>query len=183
MGLLDFMAEVYQVSSNMRDLKGVDYDVSCTHAELFEISTVWKGTARMYGAGNHIQTIPANYSTTINVPTEKGIVQRDDLRKSMKQWLSKTFFAGNVIPRGCIVLNEAENCLSCEGFAKDNAGKWLVTNSAASATRFISFKIFLSLNGNEIDHDELYRLFYENNKIGVGVNDVEIIYPSRTGLW
>lgn len=162
MGLLDTILEV----ANMFIDNDRKFKVSCTTAEVFEIGTQWKGTARIHVAGEHIETINVHYETTITLPykdDDAHYTRRGLLRKQFREWAGNTFSADGKIAKENVVLNPSENCLSVEGFTRRFGSKWLIVDNASDASHFCSYKVFLTdaQNNSKVGHDELDELFME----------------------
>ena len=138
-----------------------------TNVEIFETGEHWEGTARVHGAGKHIKTQAVSYQTTIAYPNKDDnarYTRRGMLRKDLREWLAKNFSSLSSIPKEAVVLNPSESCLSFEGFAKKENGKWMVTPNAYNATNFVSYKLFVyEKEGHKaVGHDELSYPFKED---------------------
>lgn len=160
MGFLDTILEV----ANMFIDNDRKFNVSCKTLEVFEIGTQWKGTARVHGAGEHVETISVSYETTITLPYEDNdsrYTRRGLLRKQLRDWAGNTFSNDNNITKENVVLNPSENCLSIEGFAKRVGNTWKLVDDSYNATNFCSYKLFLTdaQNGSKVGHEELKELF------------------------
>lgn len=160
MGFLDFLAGVAHVADTLSD-HNTYFQVNCNTLEIFEIGTTWKGTARVHGAGNHIRTEKVDYSTTITMPPEdsQDYTRRGSLRKELREWCGKTFANKSTVTKETIVLNEGENCLSCEGFIKKVNGKWVLTNNPNEAEYFGAYKLYLTKEGKDVGYEDLEYLF------------------------
>ena len=118
MGFLKFLGEL---AKDFLEPSGTKYNVECKSFELFEIGTVWRGTARVHGAGAHVETVSVNVTTTVFLPdhsdnskyTERGLLRRD-----LREWAGKEFALSGEISRDMVILNDGENCLSVEGYVK-----------------------------------------------------------------
>lgn len=157
MGFMDFLVGVMDVLTD----HDTHFKVSCDTLEIFEIGTTWKGTARVHGAGNHIRTEHVDFSTTVTMPDEDDYnrTRRSILRDRLRKWASETLANGTTLPKEAIVLNESENCLSCEGFVKQVGKKWVITTSMREAKYYGAYKLFLSKNGEELGYEELEYFF------------------------
>ena len=163
MSFFDVLLGIASVADALSGPSGKKYDVTCDSFELFEKGTSWKGTARVQGAGAHVETINVNFSTTLFLPdhsdnsryTERGL-----LRKDLREWAGKEFAQSQTISKDMIVLNDGENCLSIEGFVKKVNGKWVLVNDAGRGTHYGAYKLcFAEKGGSVIGHDELFYLF------------------------
>ncbi len=161
MGLLDFLLEVADVLTSE---SGKKYTASCETFELFEIGTTWRGTARIHGAGNHLETIKMNISNSLTLPDEGTVdhTPRGLLRRDFLKWASENFAYSGNIAKDMIILNEGENCLSVEGYVKKRSDSWKLVSSSADATHYGAFKVYLyDKNGAMVGHTELSHLFLE----------------------
>lgn len=160
MGFLDFLLGAAEVIDAFTD-HDTHFKVTCDTLELFEIGTSWKGTARVHGAGTHVRTQTVNYTTTVTMPYEDNYnrTKRSILRDRLRDWASKTFADGVMLPKEAIVLNESENCLSCEGFVKQVGGQWIITTSVRDATYYGAYKLFLTKGTENVGYEELEYLF------------------------
>ena len=163
MGFLEFLGGAAMVLDALSGPSGKKYDVECESFELFEKGTTWRGTARVHGAGEHLETIKVNASTTLFLPdhtdsskyTERGL-----LRKDLREWAGEEFALLKVISKDMVVLNEGENCLSIEGFVKKVDGKWKIVNDAGKGTHYGAYKLcFTERNGDAVGYEELHYLF------------------------
>ena len=163
MGLFDFL---FEVAGAVDELKGTKrYTAKCETFELFEIGSTWRGTARVKGPGNHIETIDMNISKELELPYE-GTYQytpRGLLRKSFRKWIGENFAYSGNIAKEMVMLNDDESCLSVDGYVKKVGGKWKLLNSSSGATNYGSFKVFVyDRNGDIVGHEELSYLFLED---------------------
>ena len=160
MGFLDFLLLAADVVDTFTD-HDTHFKITCDTLELFEIGTTWKGTARIHGAGAHIQTQTVSYITTVTMPNEDDYnrTKRSILRDRLRKWASETFADGDMLPKEAIVLNETENCLSCEGFVKQIGNKWIITTNIRDAKYYGSYKLFVERSGESIGYEELEYLF------------------------
>lgn len=160
MGFLDFLFGAAEVIDAFTD-HDTHFNVTCDTLELFEIGTSWKGTARVHGAGSHVRTQAVNYTTTVTMPYEDNYnrTKRSILRDQLRNWASKTFADGFTLPKEAIVLNESENCLSCEGFLKQVGSKWVITTNMREATYYGAYKLFLTKGTESVGYEELEYLF------------------------
>ena len=163
MGFFDFLLDVATVVDAFAD-KDTHYHVNCNTLEIFKIGTTWKGTARVHGAGEHLRTEKVNYSTTVTMPEEDSChyTRRGLLRKDLREWCGKTFANKSTVTKETIILNDGENCLSCEGFLKRAGEKWILTNNSLDAEYYGAFKLYLTKEGKDIGHEELEYLFIED---------------------
>jgi len=177
MGFLDFLAGAVEVADTLID-KSEYYYVQCDTVEVFELGEIWQGTARIHGAGKHISTDRASYSNTFMLYDGQD---REGMRDKFRKWLADTFSSEYSAPDEALVLNSSENCLSFEGFAKKDSGKWMITSSYQSASNYVSYKLFVykqkkknSLDGKTIlGRKELSYLFMDATKIRVSVEEFE----------
>lgn len=160
MGLLDVLFVAADIIDMFSD-HDTHFEVTCDTLELFEIGTSWKGTARVHGAGAHVCTQSVNYSTTVSMPNEDdhNRTKRGILRDQLRNWASKTFAGGVSLPKEAIVLNESENCLSCEGFVKQVGNQWVITPNMHGAKYYGAYKLFLAKGTEAVGHEELEYLF------------------------
>ena len=113
MAFLELLGLVADIISAFSD-HDTHFDVTCDTLELFEISSSWRGTARISGAGNHIRTESVSFSTKVSMPdeNESNHTKRDILRERLQKWASESFADAGTLPKDAIVLNSSENCLS-----------------------------------------------------------------------
>ena len=149
MGFLDFLDAITDDNTY--------FNVECTTLEIFEIGTTWKGTARVHGAGNHIETKKVSYQTRVAMPSEDSgnYTRRGWLRKDLRKWAGKTFGTGSELPRESIVLNTTENCLSCEGYAKKVGDTYVLTTKESEAQYYLAYKLNIYKDGNQLGHEDL----------------------------
>ena len=157
------MGDVATVLDAISGPSGTKYNVECESFELFEIGTSWRGTARVHGAGEHLQTMKVNASTTVFLPRNDDnsyYTPRGLLRKELREWAGREFALSGTISKDMIVLNDGENCLSIEGYVKKHNGSWKLVNGPGNGTHYGSYKLCISeVGGAEIGHEELYQLF------------------------
>ena len=160
MGFMDFVLAALNVADMFAD-HDTHFEVTCDTLEIFEIGTSWRGTARVHGAGAHLRTESVDYTTRLTMPEEDDYnrTRRSILRDRLLKWASDTFADGAALPKEAIVLNESENCISCEGFAKQVGGRWVITTSMRDAKCYCSYKLFLETGGKSVGYEELHRLF------------------------
>lgn len=160
MGFFDFLGDVVDAIDELTD-NDTHYRVNCKVLELFEIGTTWKGTARVHGAGAHFNTIDVDYTTTITMPAEEShdYTRRGLLRKDLREWCGRTFANKSTVTKETIILNESEDCLSCEGFVKKIGDKWILTNNSHEAEYYGAYKLYLTQNGKDVGHEDLDYLF------------------------
>lgn len=160
MGFLDFLLAAVDIVDTFTD-HDTHFHVTCNTLELFEVGTSWKGTARVHGAGAHVRTETVDYSTTVTMPEEDNYnrTKRSILRDRLRDWASKTFAEGRTLPKEAIVLNESENCLSCEGFVKQVGNRWVITTSMYDAKYYGAYKLFLTKGTESVGYEELEYLF------------------------
>lgn len=160
MGLLDFLFVVADTIDTFSD-HDTHFKVTCDTLELFEIGTSWQGTARVHGAGSHIRTQAVSYATTVTMPHEDDHdrTKRSILRDRLRKWASETFADGSMLPKEAIVLNDSENCLSCEGFVKQVGNQWIITTNMQDAKYYGAYKLFLKKSGETVGYEELAYLF------------------------
>lgn len=160
MGFLDFLLGAAEVIDAFTD-HDTHFKVTCDTLELFEIGTSWKGTARVHGAGAHIRTEAVNYTTTVTMPNEDDYnrTKRNILRDRLRKWASETFANGLTLPKESIVLNDSENCLSCEGFVKQISNRWVITTNMGDAQYYGAYKLFFEKSGESLGYEELDYLF------------------------
>jgi len=160
MGFLDVLFAAADIVSTLTD-NDTHFNVSCDTLELFEIGTSWRGTARVHGAGAHVRSQSVDFSTTVTMPSEDDYnrTRRSILRDRMLKWASETFSASGSLPKEAIVLNESENCLSCEGYVKKVGNRWLITSSMKDAEYYGAYKLYLEKGGESIGYEELEYLF------------------------
>ncbi len=163
MGLFDILLGVAEVVDALSD-NDTHFDVHCSTLELFEIGTTWNGTARVHGAGNHIRTEKVNYSTTVTMPKEdtNKNTRRGLLRKELREWCGETFANKSTVTKETIVLNDSENCLSCEGYVKKVDVKWILTNSPHNAECYGAYKLYFTKKGEAVGYEDLKYLFMED---------------------
>lgn len=172
MGFLDFLVGAATIVDAVSGFSDTRYNVECKTFELFEIGTTWRGTARVHGAGNHLETIKMNTSTTITKPHNSD-APRSLMRDELRNWAGKNFAYSGSISKDMIVINEGENCISIDGYVKKINGQWKLVNSPANATNFGSFKLYVSeSNGKEIGYEELVYLFKEATTARISSVDV-----------
>lgn len=162
MGFLDFLLLAADVVDTFSD-HDTHFEVVCDTLELFEIGTSWRGTARVHGAGNHVQTQTVNYTTTVTMPDEDDYnrTKRSILRDRLRKWASDTFADGLMLPKEAIVLNDTENCLSCEGFVRKSGNRWVITTNVRNAQYYGAYKLFIKKGSGHVGHEELAYLFTE----------------------
>lgn len=160
MGFLDFLGEVAMVVDALSD-NDTHFNVTCNTLEIFEIGTTWKGTARVHGAGEHVRTEKVNYSTTVTMPEEDShdYTRRGLLRKELREWCGKTFANKSTVTKETIVLNDGENCLTCEGFIRKVGDKWVLTNNSHEAEYYGAYKLYITKEGKDVGHKDLEYLF------------------------
>ena len=158
MGLLDILFGVAEIVDTLSD-KDTYFEIKCSHLEIFKLETKWKGTAKIFEAGEHLQTEKVDFSTKISMPYESPshATKRDVLRENLLNWLSDTFANGQRLPKDCIVLNPQENCLSYETFAKKNGEDYMITFDSNEAEYYLSFKLDVfketkALNFEDLDY-------------------------------
>lgn len=163
MGLFDVLLGVAEVIDALSD-NDTHFDVHCKTLELFEIGTTWKGTARVHGAGKHIRTEKVDYSTTVTMPEEDTAkyTRRGLLRKELREWCGEMFANKSTVTKETIILNDGENCLSCEGYIKNVDGKWLLTDSPHNAEYYGAYKLYLVKAGEDVGYEDLKYLFIED---------------------
>lgn len=174
MGFLDVLFGVAEIVDALSD--NSDYfRVTCSTLEVFEIGTTWKGTARVSGAGEHIETKKVWYSTKLEMPKEGNskYTRRGILRKNLYSWVSETFANGVSMPKEAIVLNDSENCLSCEGFAKKVDDKYVITNNQSNAQFYVAYKLNVSKDSNTLGHEDLRYYFKAETTARVTSVDVK----------
>lgn len=163
MDIFNFLGSAAMFLDALSGPSGKKYDVSCESFELFEKGTTWRGTARVHGAGAHLETIMVNANTTLFLPDRSDNSQytpRGLLRKSLREWAGQQFAFLGTISKDMVVLNEGENCLSIEGFVKKVNDKWKLVNDAGKGTHYGAYKLCLTeKNGSVIGYEELYHLF------------------------
>lgn len=176
MGFLDFLFAAATVIDAFSD-NDEHFSVTCDVVEVFKIGEQWQGTARVHGAGAHVSTEHVSYNTEITLPKEgnSNYTPRGLLRKSLRDWLGKTFSTEKSIPKDAIVLNPTENCLSFEGFAKKQSGKWMMVSNYSSATNYVSYKlvVYNKTKKAAVGHDELFELFKADTIARVSRVDVK----------
>ena len=160
MGFLDFLGDVATIVDAITD-NNTHYHVTCKTLEIFEIGSSWKGTARVHGAGEHVRTEHVDFSTTVTMPEKDShdYTRRGLLRKDLREWCGRTFANKSTVTKETIVLNNSEDCLSCEGFIKKVGSKWIITTNSREAEYYGAFKLFLTQNGQDVGHEELDYLF------------------------
>ena len=160
MGFFDFLLEVASVASAFAD-HDTHFQVTCDTLEIFKIGNNWKGTARVHGAGEYVRTEMVNYSTTITMPAEESqnYTRRGLLRKSLREWCGKTFANKSTVSKETIVLNNGENCLSCEGFIKKVNGKWIITTNSKDAEYYGAYKLYFTKEGEDVGYEDLEYYF------------------------
>lgn len=156
MGFLDVLAAAAEIYSAFSD-NSTHFKLECSSLEIFEIGTIWQGTARTHGAGNHIETKKVSFETELIMPSENESQRtcRDILRDNLLKWASETFAYGKKLPKEAIVLNNNENCLSCEGFIKQEGSKWVITTNINEAKYYGAYKLFISKKGENLGHEDL----------------------------
>lgn len=163
MGFLDFLVAAAEVVDLFSGNGGSKYSVKCECLELFEIGTTWKGTARIHGAGKHLETIKMNDSTTLVLPNkddDSRYTPRGLLRKDLREWVGKMYALCGSISKEMVVLNDGENCLTIEGFVKKIDGNWKLVNTSSDATHFGAYKLNVVDNENKpVGHEDLKYLF------------------------
>lgn len=149
MGFLDFLT----VAAGVVDILSgkPKYTITCEILELFEAGTTWVGTARVHGAGRHLSTEHVNFSTSFE---DNG---PEDAREKVRKWAEDSFANGGSLPKGKIILNEYEDCLSCDGFVKKVNGKW--TMQKQPTNHYASFKLYVTRENKALGYDELKRVF------------------------
>lgn len=162
MGLLDILAGVATVVDAFSD-HNTYFNVKCENLEIFEIGSQWKGTARVYGAGEHIKTVPVNYDTVISMPAEESsrYTRRGELRRQLREWVSKNFTESINLPKEFLVLNDSENCLSFEGYAKKVDSDYYITLSSTEAQYYVSYKLNIFQDSKMLGHKDLSYYFIE----------------------
>ncbi len=162
MGFFDILLGAASIIDALSD-SGEHFSVTCNTVEVFKIGDHWQGTARIHGAGEHVSTEHVSYNTVITLPKEgnSNYTPRGLLRKSLREWLGENFSTEKSIPKDAIVLNPSENCLSFEGFAKKQAGRWMMVPDYSSATNYVAYKLTLRNKDKNtaVGHDELFELF------------------------
>lgn len=160
MGFWDLLLGAAEIIDAFTD-HDTHFKVTCNTLELFEVGTSWKGTARIHGAGAHVRTETVDYSTTVTMPEEDNYnrTKRSILRDQLRKWASKTFADGSTLPKEAIVLNDAENCLSCEGFVKHVGDQWIITTNMKEAQYYGAYKLFFEKGGECVGYEELEYLF------------------------
>lgn len=160
MGLFDFLSDVVDVLDELTD-NDTHYRVSCDTLEIFEIGTTWKGTARVHGAGEHVRTEKVDYSTIVTMPEEDthDYTRRGLLRKDLREWCGRTFANKSTVTKETIVLNDGEDCLSCQGFIKKVENKWILTTNSHEAEYYGAYKLYLTKDGKDVGHEDLDYLF------------------------
>ena len=160
MGFWDFLGEVATVVDSLSE-NDTHFNVTCDTLEIFEISTIWKGTAKIHGAGEHVRTENVNFSTTVTMPEEDthNYTRRGLLRKDLREWCGRTFANTETVAKETIVLNDNENCLSCEGFIKKLNNKWVLTSSSRDAEYYGAYKLYITQDGTDVGHKDLEYLF------------------------
>ena len=175
MGFLDFLVGAAGIIDALTD-NDVPFTVKCDTLELFEIGTSWRGTARVHGAGAHVRSVNVDYSTTVRMPSEDDYNQtkRDILRKRLRSWASETFANGSTLPKEAIVLNEGENCLTCEGFVTQIGNRWVITSNSRDAKYYGAYKLYIKKRDENIGYEDLQYYFKEETTAriyGVDVHD------------
>lgn len=162
MGLLDLISAAAAVVDAASG-KNTYFVVKCNTLEIFEIGTQWKGTARIHGAGEHIETLKANHNTVISMPDEDShrYTRRGELRRQLREWASKTFTKGLELPKEFLVLNDGENCLSFEGYAKKIGEDYRVTLTSNGAQYYVSYKLEIYRGSEALGHEELDYYFIQ----------------------
>lgn len=174
MGLLDILCGVAEIVDTLSD-KNTYFEIKCNTLEVFEIGTHWVGTARLQGAGEHLQTEKVNFSTKIAMPYEapSRSTKRDVLRKNLLNWASGTFAKGDKLPKESIVLNPQENCLSCEGFAKKVGNNYEIVTDTTVADCYVSYKLIISKDSSVLGHEDLNYYFKEATTARITSVDVK----------
>ena len=108
-----------------------------------------------------MRTIAVDYSTTVTMPKEDDLdcTRRGILRRRLREWCGKTFANKSTVAKEVIVLNDDENCLSCQGFVKEIDGKWIITNDSRDATHYGAYKLFITKGGEDVGHEDLNYYF------------------------
>lgn len=160
MGFFDILLGAAEIVDTFRD-KNTYFKVECNTLEIFEIESTWKGTARVYSVGVHVRTEKVNYSTTITMPEEDShnYTRRGHLRKDLREWCGRTFANKSTVTKETIVLNDGEDCLTCEGFIKKVDDKWVLTRDSRDAEYYGAYKLYLTSEEKDIRHEDLEYLF------------------------
>ena len=160
MSFLDLLLGAAEIIDTFAD-HDTHFKVTCDTLELFEVGTSWKGTARVHGAGAHLRTENVSYTTKVTMPDEDDYnrTKRSILRDRLRKWASEAFADGSVLPKEAIVLNDSENCLSCEGFIKQVGDRWVITTNVKEAQYYGAYKLFFEKDGECVGYEELEYLF------------------------
>lgn len=169
MGFLDLLVTgltAYETVSNIVSGDSKYYKVKCRNVEVFELREVWRGTAKVYEAGEHISSDSTCYNDKIAYPNKDDnsrYTRRGVLRKNLRESLANYYSLGQAIDKESIILNPSEDCLSLEGFAKKVNGKWMLTKNASNATNYVSYKLFFAEESTNkpVRNEELRYLFIE----------------------
>ena len=160
MAFLELLGVVADIISAFSD-HDTHFDVTCDTLELFELSSSWRGTARISGAGNHVRTESVSFSTRVSMPDENehNRTKRDILRDRLRKWASESFAETGTLPKEAIVLNPSENCLSCEGFVRFKDNRWVITPTSHGATHYGAYKLYFKKGSEAVGHEDLEYLF------------------------
>ena len=167
--LLDILSAIDAVTAG-----DTRFSVSCKTLELFEIARVEEDNAIIHKAGEYVETIEMEYSTTVTMPKEDtaDYTIRDLLRKDLREWCGRVFANKSTVTKQEIILNSGEDCLRCEGFVKKINGKWIITNDLQKAQYYGAYKLYVTLEDIDIGHKDLEYLFI-SDALG-HLNSVEV---------
>ncbi len=170
MGFFDLVSGIADIMSGVTP----EVQLVCNTLELFELGTTWRGTARVHGAGRHIATEKVNYSTTASGMGRDYDYHQNAtyMRRDLMDWANASFTNGVKLPEEAIVLNEGENCLTCEGFVKKVGGKWVITPNASEAEYYGAFKIIGTQNGTVLGNKDLDHWFKCHTKTRIMSIDI-----------
>lgn len=160
MGLLDVLFGVASILDAVSD-DSEKFEIVCTSLELFEIGTTWQGTARVHGAGRHIRTEKKHIKDSISMPKEDthNHTRRYILRENLLKWAIDTLATGKTVSKDHIVLNPSEECLSFEGFMKQEGNSYKMTTNVSEADYYGAYKLTVYKDGKMLSHEDLHYYF------------------------